>query len=144
MAIFIQAPEEKGSLQPRCPRTHPQHGDHGGVSETAVLILEVVSLGSLVPLADLPQLHSLIWGQERGERQAGCSPTCRLLWDRDSPAVSPAATCWKRLQKMYLSPQHFTPKAPVFLFLPDSCGDGYSRCKEMAGQQNRTIALMES
>lgn len=50
---------------PGAPHTHPQHGDHGGVSETPILILEVVSLRPLVPLADLPQLHCLIWGGER-------------------------------------------------------------------------------
>lgn len=52
-------------LSPQGPHTHPQHGDHGGVSETPILILEVVSLRPLVPLADLPQLHCLIWGGER-------------------------------------------------------------------------------
>ena len=41
--------------------SHPQGGDGGGVSDPAVLILQVVALRTLVPLTDLPQLHCLIW-----------------------------------------------------------------------------------
>lgn len=79
--MALQVPRHSGDTSckshpagstPGSPHTHPQHGDHGGVSETPVLILEVVSLWSLVPLADLPELHSLIWGR-RGEHH-GAAP----------------------------------------------------------------------
>ena len=76
---------------------------------------------------------------------AGCSPSCPLpgtprprwsVCNSDRSAVSPPQP------ERYRSPQHLTPRALAVLFLLDNGWSVYSRCKETAEQQNRTIGLL--
>ena len=48
--------------------SHPQRRDGGGIPDPSVLVLQVVSLGPLVPLTDLPQLHRLVYKHKLGRR----------------------------------------------------------------------------
>ena len=48
--------------------SHPQRRDGGGIPDPSVLVLQVVSLGPLVPLTDLPELHRLVYKHKLGRR----------------------------------------------------------------------------
>lgn len=151
--IFFQARKRKISWRSWSDFTHPQCGNHGGVSEASIFILEVVPLRPLVSLTDFPQLHSFIWERRQSyawllleEHLTGMARPCQL--------ASKLKVCYilifnvleamqlhgkKPSQKMQLSPWHLALRTFVLILLLDNSLCTYYIRKKIIEQKNRTI-----